>query len=91
MGIALITRSACKAGKCPKADLDEIISMLRRYSLPTECPFGAKEIAEIALGDKKRSGGSINLIVPHGIGNSKIEKTNIEDLEAIFAQGLQKG
>lgn len=91
MGIALIARSACKAGKCPTADLDEIISMLRRYSLPTECPFGAKEIAEIALGDKKRSGGCINLIVPHGIGNSKIEKTNIEDLEAIFAQGLQKG
>lgn len=91
MGMALMARSAYKSGKCEKDDLDEIISLLHRYSLPTECPFGAKEIAEIALGDKKRSGGYINLIVPHGIGNSKIEKTKIEDLEVIFAQGLQEG
>ena len=88
MGMSIMARAAHKSGKCTKNDLDEIISMLDRYSLPTECPYNAKELAEIALSDKKRSGGYINLIVPYGIGNSKIEKIKIEDLEAIFTLGV---
>lgn len=88
MGTAIISRAANRMGVCPDSDLKEIISMLESYSLPTSCPFGAKELSEIALRDKKRSGNSINLIIPHGIGKSKIEKTPIEDLEKIFAQGL---
>lgn len=88
IGTAIISRSAYARGICPQNDLNEIISMLESYSLPTQCPFGAKELADIALGDKKRSGSCINLIIPHAIGNCKIEKTKIEDLESIFSKGL---
>ena len=88
MGTALISRAACAFGYCPESDTCEITEMLKSYDLPTECPFGARELAKIAMADKKRNGGSINLIVPFGIGNTKIHTISINELEAFFAKGL---
>ena len=88
IGTALIARASNSFGYCKKEDVDEIVTMLTSYRLPTECPYGADQLAEIALSDKKRSGGKINLIVPFGVGNSQIHQINIEDLEAFFARGL---
>ncbi len=88
IGMVLIARAAHNFGYCTKDDADEIVAMLKAYGLPTECPFGADKLAEIALSDKKRSGGKINLILPAGIGNSKIHEIDVTDLEAFFAKGL---
>jgi len=88
MGTAIISRAAAKLEYCPQKDCKEIVDMLNFYGLPTSCPYSAEELAKIALSDKKRNGESINLIIPFGIGNSKICKTNICDLESIFAMGL---
>lgn len=88
MGIAIISRSAAARALCPSSDSEEIIRMLKAYSLPTECPYEARELAGIALKDKKRSGGSINLIVPFGIGDTRIVKTDVCELEAFFADGI---
>ena len=88
MGTALIARAAAKFGYCPESDVEEIVKMLNSYGLPTECPYTAAELTRIALSDKKRSGGKINLIVPFGIGNSKIHEIDVTELEAFFAKGL---
>ncbi len=88
MGMALISRAAAALGYCPESDAEEICDILRLHSLPTECDFDARELAEIALSDKKRSGGKINLIVPFGIGSSKIHEIDVTYLEAFFAKGL---
>ena len=53
-----------------------------------QVPYTADKLAEIALGDKKRNGGKINLIVPFGIGNSRIHEIDVSDLEDFFAKGL---
>ena len=88
IGTILIARAANKMGLCPDKDLDEIINILQAYSLPTECPYNASSLAEIALSDKKRSGGKISLIIPFGIGNSQIYEVEVERLEEIFSKGL---
>ena len=88
MGMAIISRASASLGYCPEDEAEEVCEVLRLHGLPTECEFGARELAEIALSDKKRSGGKINLIVPFGIGNSKILETDISDLEDFFAKGL---
>ncbi|MBQ8409513.1 MAG: 3-dehydroquinate synthase [Clostridia bacterium] len=88
IGTALIARAARAYGYCPEEDVAEIIAMLKAYNLPTECPYSAHELTEIALSDKKRSGGKINLIVPFGIGNSRIFEISIDELEDFFAKGL---
>ena len=88
MGMALITRTAVCMDLCSKNDLDAIINMLKSYKLPVECPYSARELAEVAMGDKKRTGGSITLVMPYGIGDSRLYRVNIDSLEAIFARGL---
>ena len=88
MGMALVAKAAQGLGLCPQSDVDEIVKLLKDFNLPTECPFGADKLAEIALSDKKRKGDKIDLIVPFGIGNSQIYPINVSSLEAFFAKGL---
>lgn len=88
MGMVIVARAAQKLGLCPQNDVDEIVKMLKDYNLPTECPFSADSLAEIALSDKKRKGDKIDLIVPFGIGDSQIYSINVDSLEAFFAKGL---
>ena len=88
IGMAIISRAATFLGYQSPEDTAEIINMLQAYSLPTDCNFSAGQLAEIALSDKKRNGGKINLIVPFGIGNSQIFEINVSDLESFFSYGL---
>ena len=88
IGTVLIAKAAEKFGYCPDSDVKEIIEIFKSYALPVTSPYCADKLAEIALNDKKRSGGKINLIVPFGIGNSKIHEINISDLEKFFAAGI---
>lgn len=46
-----------------------IETVLKRYGFDTDCPFGAEELYDAALSDKKRKGDTINLVLPHEIGN----------------------
>ena len=88
MGMVLIARASAAMGLCPETDACEIEALIKSYGLPTECPYSAAELASIATADKKRAGGSIALIIPHAIGDSRIQKTPVGELEAIFARGL---
>ena len=88
IGTVLITRAAVSLGLCQRSELDEVISMFKSYDLPVECPYCAREIAEVAMGDKKRAGGSITLVMPYAIGDSRLYKVNVDSLEDIFARGL---
>lgn len=88
IGTVLITRAAVSLGLCDKGELDEIIEMMRSHGLPIECPYGADELAMIAMGDKKRAGGNITLVMPYAIGDSRLYKVQIDSLEDIFARGL---
>ncbi len=89
IGIAIISRAAEKRGYCSQGELEEIISMLEAYNLPTKTSYSARALAEVAMSDKKRSGGKINLIIPFGIGNSKIHEIDLCELEAYFGDGLE--
>ena len=84
----LITRAAVALGICRESELGEVISLFKSYNLPTSSPFGAKELADIAMGDKKRAGGHITLVMPYAIGDSRLYKVPVESLEVIFAKGL---
>lgn len=66
-------------GDCTEA----IISANKNNRLPIECSFAPNSLAEIALSDKKRSGGSINFVVPKKIGKCVLKKIPVEDLYKI--------
>ena len=88
MGMAIILRTSHSLGLCSKEDCDEAIAQIASYGLPTDCPYTARELATIALNDKKRQGGSITLVMPYGIGDSRLYRVPVESLEEIFKAGL---
>lgn len=88
IGTVIITRAAVSLGICSPCELDEVISMLTLYGLPVECRYSARALADVAMGDKKRAGGDITLVMPYAIGDSRLYKVSVDTLEDIFARGL---
>ncbi len=80
MGMALITRAAVKKEICPQACLDLLLKLLETCSLPAACPFGAEELAEAALSDKKRAGDTLTLAVPVKTGEAELRPIPVSEL-----------
>lgn len=88
IGMAMISRIAAQKAWLSQSDCKKILDVLNSYGLPTKCSFTPKEIADFALSDKKRTGGTVSLIVPQVIGNCDIMPTPVDSLEALIALGI---
>ena len=82
IGIAIVSRAA----NC--ADTQRILSLLRKFGLPTATEYSADELYAYTLSDKKRSGGTVSLIVPRAIGDCAIVPTPVENLKSFIEAGL---
>ena len=82
IGIAIVARaSGCK-------DTRRILELLDRFSLPVNTTYSAEALYRCALSDKKRSGGTVNLIIPAAIGDCRIVPTPVENLLSFIQEGL---
>lgn len=88
IGTAIVTRASQCFGICQQETVDEVIALLRQFGLPTETEFTAAQLQSVALSDKKRSGGTVNLIVPERIGYCSIRPTVVTELESFIQAGL---
>ena len=88
IGMVIVTRAAISMGLCPKNALSELEEILESTGLPTSCTYSAKELTKIALADKKRKGGSITLVLPYSIGDSRLYKISVDELENFIDRGL---
>ena len=88
MGMTVVANAACNMGLCSEDDVVRLVKVLTNAGLPTECPYNAHELAQAAMGDKKRAGDSITLVMPYGIGNSRLYKVSTDELENIILKGL---
>ena len=82
IGMAIVSR----ASKCP--DNDRIIGLLKKFGLPTATDTDAGTLFRYALSDKKRSGGTVNLIIPRKIGDCAIVPTPVEEILPFIEEGL---
>ena len=82
MGIAIVARAA----KCP--DAAKILHCLEVFGLPIHTDCTAEDIFRHALSDKKRSGGTVNLIIPKAIGHCTIVSTAVDELKSFIQEGL---
>ncbi len=89
MGMAIMARACAKRGLCDGATRDELISMIRAFDLPTECPYGADEMFGVMLSDKKRAGDGITLVVLREIGNCELYPTTLSEARAFLEEGLK--
>ena len=88
IGTAIVARAAAKKGILSAEDCNHMIDTLKAYGLPTETADSPKILAEIALSDKKRSGGTLDLIVPEAIGSCKILPVPVEDVPNWIKAGM---
>lgn len=84
MGTVTIMRAAVAHGLCPKNDLDALIALTQQLHLPTECPFDTAAVASAAASDKKRSGDTLTLVLPYGIGESQLCRLPAEKMQAFL-------
>ena len=88
IGMAIIAQCAAALQLCDFSVRDRIHQVLNQFGLPTSTNYTARELFECALSDKKRTGGSVNLIVPRDIGNCEILPTSVDNLLAFIEEGL---
>ena len=82
IGIAIVARAShCR-------DTDRIVHMLKRFGLPVTTEYTAEELYTYTLSDKKRSGGTVSLIIPRGIGDCVIVPTPVQQLKSFIKEGL---
>jgi len=90
IGTVLIARAAEALGWCETPCADRIAAVLARSGLPVSTTYGAGELADAALADKKRTGGDITLVIPRRIGECFLKKIPVAELEAVFRAGLER-
>ncbi len=84
MGLMAIVKAQFKHGVLPKEDYEKIVELYKFYGIDYKLPYDVKDLVEASKGDKKASGDNINLVVVEGIGNCKVQKMAISELEEYF-------
>lgn len=87
-GMAIVLRSAVSSGFCGADTCARVLQVLKRFGLPTETDYTAQDLFGYTLSDKKRSGGTVNLIIPRRIGDCAIVPTPVENLKSFIQAGL---
>ena len=89
MGMRIMTRAAERMGICQEGTASRLAKALDTYGLLRSVPYTAKDIASAAYADKKRMGDIITLIVPEKIGACTQLPVALEQVESIFALGME--
>jgi len=83
IGMVIAARASYNLGLSDEDCTQAIINANKNNSLPVECGFSPSELADAALSDKKRTGDTLNFVVPEKIGNCVLEKISVEKLYQI--------
>ncbi|MBR5829065.1 MAG: 3-dehydroquinate synthase, partial [Bacteroidaceae bacterium] len=81
-GMVIAARMAPLCGLCDVAD--ELSALLVRYGFDVSCPYGAQEIYDALLSDKKRRGGNISVVLPRAVGDCTLVTMPVEDLKGLL-------
>ncbi len=87
-GMAIVSKAGSALGICSDAAQGRIVRILETFGLPvkTNCP--PESLLKHALSDKKRTGGTVNLIIPQDIGSCIIKPTPISALKSFIEEGM---
>lgn len=88
IGMVLVCRAAEKLGYSGAGTTDAVRALLRAASLPVECPFRAEELYAAAVGDKKRSGEHIDIVVLKELGRAETLRLTLAQLREFTEAAL---
>ena len=87
-GMAIVTKAAAANRICQPQVYNDLVMLLKQFSLPTNTEYTAELLFASALSDKKRFGGTVNLIIPEKIGQCQVIPTKVTELEIFIKAGL---
>ena len=87
-GMVLASRAAERLGYSPAGTLEAISGAVERLGLPAACPYSAGQLYDAATADKKRSGGSIDVVVLAEIGRAKTVRLDMAGLRSFVEAAL---
>ena len=87
VGVGMVM--AASAAGLDTETIRRLAACLAANGLPTRCDYGADRLAEVALADKKRAGGTITLVLPEAVGQCALKKIPVSDLPAVFTRALE--
>ena len=88
IGIAIVSKAGAEQGICSNETYDRILTILKKFFLPITTNCTANVLYSSALSDKKRSGETVNLIIPKSIGECIIHPTDVSELLSFIEAGL---
>ena len=88
IGMAIVARAAAKQNFCSSETKEQIVDVIGQFDLPTETEYSAENLYKSALSDKKRAGGTVNLIIPVAIGRCIIYPIEVTKLQSFIQEGL---
>ncbi|MBQ3125583.1 MAG: 3-dehydroquinate synthase [Clostridia bacterium] len=80
IGMRMAARAALLLGIAEEDICDAVTSALLAADLPITTPYSAEALTAAALHDKKRAGGTINLVLPVRIGKCVLHPLPVEQL-----------
>lgn len=83
IGMVIAAKASAKLGWSSEDCTAAIIEANKNNCLPVECDFAPVDLADAALSDKKRTGGTINFVVPKVMGKCVLKKIPVDVLYQI--------
>lgn len=80
IGMVYAARLSHRLGLCGESVRERIEQALLANALPISAPYTAEQLCEVALSDKKRSGGSITFVLPRAIGYCELIKKDVSEM-----------
>lgn len=87
-GLCIIARAGAAMDITEASACKEIADLVQKFNLPVETTYTSDILIKHALSDKKRSGDSLNLIIPESIGKCILHRTPVGQLQSIMKSGL---
>lgn len=88
IGMVLIARAAARLGLSSRGCAEEIEKKLTSFGLPTKTDMAPQAILAAALGDKKRRGDRVTLVVPRDIGDCILHPVAVSELPKWIEAGV---
>ncbi len=88
IGMVIASKASNAFGWSKEDCTPEIIEALKNNALPVECSFSAQELFDVTLNDKKRTGGSINLVIPETVGHCVLKKAAVDEVLDFIKSGI---
>jgi len=89
IGMAVETRAAVEQSSAPPDCLYLLEDLLKHFDLPRSTDYPAHELFDKALQDKKRTGDTLTVVTPTGIGTCRLQRLPITELHAWIEMGLR--